>query len=337
MKIGIHNSKRSYSEGWINYCESKKIPYKIVNAYSTNIIKDLEDCSIFMWHHYHSNPQDAIFAKQLLFSLEQAGKLVFPDWKTGWHFDDKLGQKYLLEALKLPIVPSYVYYFKTEADNWASNYEFPAVFKLRCGASSYNVQLIKTKKEAFHIIDKAFKSGFRQINPLVDLRENFNKSKTIKKKLKKIIKILPNIVYPYPIEKSKGREQGYVYFQEFIPNCSYDIRVQLIDDKCYAMTRKVRPNDFRASGGGNIDYDGSKVPVAVIELSFKIAKLLNIQSMAIDLLPYKDSFLISEISYAFAIDDGELDFGYWDNKLNYHSGTINPLGWMVDMMIKKQL
>lgn len=137
------------------------------------------------------------------------------------------------------------------------------------------------------------------------------------------------------MEKVKGRERGYVYFQQYIPNCTFDVRVQLIGNKCYAMTRKVRPNDFRASGGGNIDYDGSKVPVEAIKLTFDVAKILNMQTLAIDLLPYEEKYLISEVSYAFGVDEGELDYGYWDESYNWHPGLINPFAWMVEDVISR--
>jgi hypothetical protein len=48
----------------------KKIPYKIVNCYDSDIIKNLKDCDALMWHHNHANPRDFLFAKELLFSLE---------------------------------------------------------------------------------------------------------------------------------------------------------------------------------------------------------------------------------------------------------------------------
>ena len=54
-----------------------------------------------------------------MFSVEASGKKVFPDFNTVWHFDDKVGQKYLLEALDLPLVPTWVFYDKTEALQWA--------------------------------------------------------------------------------------------------------------------------------------------------------------------------------------------------------------------------
>lgn len=92
MKIAIHHSPHSFSERWIEYCKEKNIPYKIVNAYDSDIVKKVEDCDAFMWHHHHANYKDTLFAKQLLYSLQTAGKKVFPDFHTGWHFDDKVGQ-----------------------------------------------------------------------------------------------------------------------------------------------------------------------------------------------------------------------------------------------------
>ena len=89
MKIAIHEREGSFSDGWINYCEKNAIPYKIVNVYKSNIIEQVSDCNALVWHHHHDLFKDTLFAKQLLFSLQQAGKRVFPDFATCWHFDDK--------------------------------------------------------------------------------------------------------------------------------------------------------------------------------------------------------------------------------------------------------
>ena len=338
MKIGIHHSKGSYSEGWIDYCKENGISYKIIDAYHTDIVKHLEDCDAFMWHHQHVSPTDTLFAKQLLFSLEQAGKVVFPNTLSTWHFDDKLGQKYLLEALKLPLIKSFAFYSKEDAFEWASRYQFPAVFKLRGGAGSANVRLAKNNQEAVSLIKKAFGKGFRQYDPTVLIKDAVLHLKNGEGNIRDIIKALAHYFYPYQIEKAKSREKGYVYFQEFIPDCKIDIRVQIVGDKCYAMARSVRKNDFRASGSGVIDLDGSKIPVAAIKQAFEIAKSLRMQSLAIDFVPYNDTYLIAEICYAWGIADGELDYGYWDSGLKWHPGKINPYEWMVEevLMTKKE-
>ena len=92
MKIAIHHTPKSqtFSERWVEYCKKNNVDYKIVNSYDTDIIEQVADCDVFMWHHHHNNYKDTLFAKQLLFSLQQAGKRVFPDFNTGWHFDDKV-------------------------------------------------------------------------------------------------------------------------------------------------------------------------------------------------------------------------------------------------------
>ncbi|HON17716.1 MAG TPA: hypothetical protein PK990_00940 [Salinivirgaceae bacterium] len=333
MKIGIHHNKGSYSEGWVDYCEKQKIPYKIVNAYSNDIIKQLEDCDAFMWHFHHFNPKDVLFAKQLLFSLEQSGKKVYPNWMSNWCFDDKLGQKYLLEALKLPLVPTYAFFTRQEALNWANSYHFPAVFKLRVGAGGSNVRLVRTKKDAVRLINKAFGRGFRQLDPIRSFKEQLRKYSQKKNSLLEVLKPLTHIIIPYKIERAKGREKGYVYFQDFIPNCEYDLRLQFIGDRCYAMKRFVRKNDFRASGAGNIDYDGSKIPIKAIEIGFKIANSLKMQTLAIDLIPFNETYLIAEIGYAFRVDEGECDYGYYDKNLVWHPGSINPYAWMVEDLL----
>src|SRR5690625_3021554 len=62
--------------------------------------------------------KDVMAARKILFALEHAGVQVFPDFRTAWHFDDKVAQKYLLEAIGAPLVPSYVFYDKEQALTW---------------------------------------------------------------------------------------------------------------------------------------------------------------------------------------------------------------------------
>ena len=141
MKIAIHHRAGSFSDRWISYCEEENIDYKIVNAFASDIIQQLSDCDVLMWHHHHAHIKDVLTAKRILFALEHAGVKVFPDFKTGWHFDDKVAQKYLLEAIGAPLVPSYVFYDKQDSLNWAGSAVYPIVFKLKGGAGAANVKL----------------------------------------------------------------------------------------------------------------------------------------------------------------------------------------------------
>src|SRR5690554_6547203 len=120
MKLAIHHRPGSFSERWIAYCKQKNIAYKIVNAFHNDIVEQVKDCDALMWHYHQSSYKDVLAARKILFALEHAGTKTFPDFNTGWHFDDKVAQKYLLEAIDAPMVQSYVFYDKNEALDWAN-------------------------------------------------------------------------------------------------------------------------------------------------------------------------------------------------------------------------
>lgn len=337
MKIAIYHRPGSFSDGWIRYCNDNGIDYKIVNAYESDIIKQVADCDAFMWHHHHGNYKDALFAKQLLYSLQRAGKKVFPDFNTGWHFDDKVGQKYLLEAVGAPIVPSYVFYTEKDALNWIENTSFPKVFKLRGGAGSSNVKLVKTKNYAKKIVRKAFSKGFPQFGRIDYLKERSKKWKNGKDSFLGVCKGFYRLLFPPEYSKMHGREKGYVYFQEFIKDNKFDIRVVVIgNNKAFGLKRMVRKNDFRASGSGDIIYDKSGIDEGCVRISFDIAKKLGTQSLALDFVfDEGNNPLIVEISYGYSIKAYYKCEGYWTDDMIWHEGNgFDIEGWMVENIIK---
>jgi len=335
MRIGIHHSnKDSFSERWIDYCKSKQISYKIVDCYANNIVEQLRDCDALMWHYHHLSPKDFIFAKQLLFSIQSSGKKVFPDSDTMWHFDDKLGQKYLLEAINAPLVPTYVFYDKKEALMWVKNTTFPKVFKLRTGGGSQNVRLARTAGAAKKLINTAFGSGFSQYAAWSNLKERIRMYKNGLTSMFDVIKGIIRLGYPTMFARVKGKEKGYVYFQDFIPGNKFDIRIIVIDNKAFAIKRMVRENDFRASGSGNILYEKEHFNDETIKLSFGLTDKLKSQSAAYDYIYLDGRPLLVEISYCFIKEVYDHCTGHWDKDLNWHEGSFNPYGWMVDMVLR---
>ncbi len=327
--IAIHSSPSSFSDRWIAYCKKKGITYKIVNCYQSDIMHQLDDCDALMWHFSHQSSKDVLFAKQLLYSVQVSGKKVFPDYNTMWHFDDKVGQKYLLEAIEAPLVPTWVFYDKHEALSWVDKTDFPKVFKLRGGAGSANVQLAHTKREAVKLIRKAFGRGFSQYNALGNLKERIRKYQLGKTDLFDVFKGSIRLVYPTKYALVAGRERGYVYFQEFIANNNHDIRVIVISDKAFAIKRMVRDNDFRASGSGNILYEKQNIDDATIELSFLLAEKIQSQCIAFDFIFQNGLPLLIEISYGFLKEVYDPCIGYWDKNLHWYDGKFDPCEWMV--------
>jgi len=335
LKIAIHNSKHSFSERWIRYCEEKNYEFKIVNCYSNDLISLLEDCDYLLWHHNHADPRDVIIAKQIISSVESKGIKVFPNTKTTWHFDDKLGQKYLFEALKIPTVKTYAFYSKNEAVKWINNTQFPKVFKLRRGAGSRNVKLIKSRNHAHKLVNRCFGSGFRQYDAIGGIKEQIRKLKFGKTNIKEILKAFAHIYYPLNLEKSLGKERGYAYFQDFIPKNDFDIRVVVIGDKAFAIKRFVRKGDFRASGSGFIDYDKTNFNDTLIQKSFDISDKLNTQCAALDFVFDDNNPLLVEISFGFKKEGYDPCPGYWDKELHWIEGKFNPYGWMIENLLNE--
>lgn len=333
MKIGIHNSKDSFSERWIPYCKDNNISYRLVDCYRTDIIDQLADCDALMWHFNHKSPKASKFARQLLYSVQASGKPVFPDYNTSWHFDDKVGQKYLLEAIGAPLPASYVFYTRKEAWEWIDSAVFPKVFKLRNGAGSDNVLKVSSRKSARRLVNKAFGRGFRQYDAMANLRERYRKYRNGKTTLHDVIRGLIRLGYTTEYARVTGNEKGYVYFQDFIPGNDSDIRVVVVGDKAFAIKRMVRANDFRASGSGSILYEKEHFRDDVIRLAFDISEKLNTQCMAYDLVFSDGSPLVVEISYGFAMHGYDDCVGYWESDLTWHEGKFNPYGWMVDDLI----
>lgn len=333
MKIAIHHRKGSFSERWIVYCKENQIPYKLVNCYASDIIEQLEDCTALMWHFHHASVKDSLFAKQLLYTVSLSGKKVFPDIRTCWHFDDKVGQKYLLESIGAAMVPSYVFYSKKDALHWLNKARFPKVFKLRGGAGSFNVQLVSNKKSANKFVETAFSRGFSKYNKWSGFKDTLHKYREEKASKWEVLKTIIRFLYTTEFARVLGNERGYIYFQDFIPNNNSDVRVIVIDQKAFAIKRMVRKNDFRASGSGHIHYKKESFDNKTIQLAFNLADKLNVQCVAFDFVYDGDNPLVVELSYGFSMHGYDACPGYWTADLKWHDGKFNPQGWMIDALL----
>lgn len=332
-KIAFHREGSKWFSLWTNYCDRKGINYIVVNAYENDIVAHLLKNKVthLFWHFNQSIYVDVLMARDVLFSATLAGIKTFPDFFTSWHFDDKVSQKYLLEAVGAPLVPSYVFYSKEEALNWVEATDFPKVFKLRRGAGGGNVWLINDVNHARHVIKRAFGRGIPIFNRVGNLKERVRKYRAGKDDFLGVIKGIARLfIYPKSLA-SFPRECGYVYFQDYIPNNKFDIRVVVIGKRAFAIKRMVRPNDFRASGSGDILYEKENFSNETIKLAFETAEKIKSQCVAFDFVyDFQGKPLIVEISYGFVQDGYYQCVGYWDNNLVFHEGKFIPQEWIIE-------
>jgi hypothetical protein len=337
MMIAIHNRPGSFSDRWIAYCDKHNVSYKLVNCYDSTIIQQLTGCDGLMWHWTHEDYRAQNFARQLIFSLEKKGIRIFPDFNTCFHFDDKVGQKYLFETIQAPLVNSYVFYSKEDARVWIDQTTFPKVFKLRGGAGASNVQLVKNRYRAIKLLNRAFGTGFPMISQYSDFKQRVWELRRDQSP-KAILHLIRGLYRLFVAKEKIGllpRQKGYAYFQDFIPENSFDDRIVIIGNRAIALRRYNRVNDFRASGSGIIKYDPNLFNLKSIQIAFDVADKIKSQSLALDFVYDKSgSPLLVEMSYGFSMGAVYDNCpGYWDKSLYFHADNVDPQRFIIEDFI----
>jgi glutathione synthase/RimK-type ligase-like ATP-grasp enzyme len=326
IQLAIHPEEGTFSGRWIAYCDEHTIPYKLVNCLDSDITSQLASVDALLWHWRYPDPHAQLMARQVVLAAEAMGVTVFPNIDTCWHYDDKLGQKYLLEAIGAPLVPTYAFYDLDRARQWIDGAVFPKVFKLRTGAGSSNVRLVRHAREARKLATQAFTGGFQPVPPYHrDARKRLRIARQ-RQVLWSAVKRLPKTLAKIrQLNRTIGHERGYIYFQDFVADNQFDTRVTIIGNRAFAFTRNVRSGDFRASGSGDIVYDLSRIHSQCVPIAFEVTRRVGSQSMAFDfILAANQQPQILEVSYCYDPAAIYRCSGYWDDQLKWHEGHMWP-------------
>jgi len=328
MLVGIH--KELYGK-FSRTLEIYEEILKFNKINSTRVdLNDLEfwnnirklDLFIFRWSQYDDYHQQV---KTILPIIENEMNInCFPNMDTCWHYDDKIKQYYLMKINDFPFIDSWVFWDKKQALNWFNSADLPIVFKLKGGAGSINVILIKSRQEGIKIIKSMFGKGIKnqKINIQNALQKKFF---NIEKKIKRIGGDTLRYLKGEDSNKFWQLHKNYVYFQKYLPSNEFDTRITIIGKRAFGFRRFVRRNDFRASGSGNIDYSIKEIDIRDIQIAFEITKKMKFQTMAFDFIYNLNSEPeICEISYNYK-DDAIFNCpGYWDDNFIWHEGHFWP-------------
>jgi hypothetical protein len=326
MMIGIHDSPGSYSDRWIEWCLQREVPFKRLDCLDSDIVPQCAGLDAVLWHWTLVSLHEPLVARQILMALEQSGLLIFPNAATCWHYDDKVGQKYLLESVGAPLIPTWVFTEADQARAWVATASWPKVFKLRCGAGSENVRLVQSRDEAAALCRRAFGRGFpAKPGYLDDAQARLNHTQSWQDLYGKLKRVPASVVANLEFRRCAPRQQGYVCFQEFLPGNEFDTRVTVIGNRAFGVIRRNRPNDFRASGSGVAIFDPERVDRRCVKIAFQVAEKLESQSVAFDfLLDANHEPRICEISYCSVVYSVYDCPGYWDREFGWHEGHCYP-------------
>lgn len=325
--LSQHRNVMSKIPGWIEWLKEHNIPYEYVDCYSHDIISKLPKYSALLWHYQNFVNADLMEAQHILDIAAKMGLKVFPDHNTGWHFDDKIAEMYALQAAGAPIPNSWVFYEPDKCINWLQHgAHYPLVAKLRRGSGANNVKLLKTPQKAIRYAKRMFSRGFQPAPSL--LYKTYSKVQSTKdfKTFVARLRQIPNFLWSRRFGKGMPVEKGYCYFQQFIENDGFDIKVAVVGDKCSYIARHARKGSFKASGGGACFRDDKIMTEQIIRSAFEASDAIGMQCVGLDYVvdKYISKGLIIEICFGNGVLEEIYDIGgYWDRELIWHNEPLN--------------
>jgi glutathione synthase/RimK-type ligase-like ATP-grasp enzyme len=337
INIAVCQNENNWHQRFIQALESIDIAgcslhYDLVNVDIDRWVSALEGFDVVLWKPNHMGVESASYLKEKIYFIEKyLNKLVIPNFNTVWHFESKVAQKYIFEKFNIPSPRTVSSFNYEDALERLSEFTFPVVFKKSAGAASTNVRLVKTFREAKGILRRIF---YKQASEM-DIKKRGNLLGRLSLSYLRLWLDWNDVV------PDRGPNQQVVYWQEFIDNNPADLRITVIGNKyAFGFWRKNRPNDFRASGSGRLDYS-TPIPEHVVQYCMGMNESLKFDSMAYDILFTGESFKIVEMSYGYmdtAVHNSKGYYEFTDTGLIFHEGNFWPqeiwIKWIIDTVVK---
>lgn len=248
-----------YWTRYVHFLEANAIPYGIYPIHDHNWIEKADEFDVIIGKLSNSS-YELEEIREKTYTLEcHLGKLCFPDWRNVLLYENKKLETYLSKIYGFPFIPTYVSHDRDDALRLIEGLKYPIVSKVVPSSGSLGVELVQTKKQAKSIVEQAFSNNGRIIHVLYERQKNF------------------------------------VYFQDFIPNDGYDIRVIMVGRRVFGFYRRVLRGDFRASGMKLEEKRG--LPDEAMRIARSINRVIKSPQLVVDFLHGQDgNYYIGEIS-----------------------------------------
>jgi len=296
--------KYAYWPKYQRFLVNNAIPFEYYDVHRSDFAECSKKYDLIVWHT-GSSPCDVAEARSKIEFLEKGlGKICLPMAAELWFYEDKARQHWLFEKNQLPTIKTFVSYSKTEALQYIETCSYPIVSKELTNASSNGVRLLKNPRAAKNFCIEAFGPG---------LKTTF----------------------------SYLRQKDYVYFQEFVPNFGYDLRVKMVANNYFGYYRYPPTGDFRASGSGDIRKE--PIPEEALVLAQKTkASLPHSRFLAVDMLRDRrdNRFYIIEASTFTQVQTSEqLKVDGIPGRYQFENGAFNfsPGRFWVQELVLQEL
>lgn len=257
---------RYYYPKYLRLLRNNNIDYSFYDIYKSDWIEKAKEYDVIVWHT-NSDPITQDIALNKIYVLDKIlKKKCLPSFDEIWSYENKINSLYLYEAFDLPTIPTFVTFDKNEAMSYIEKCNYPIISKSRTASASAGVIKINNIAEAKSIVNNVFSEKGLATNYYHD------------------------------------RQKDYVYFQKFINDATYDLRMIIVDDQALGYYRYPNKGDFKASGAGN--YEKKEIPAEALDLAFKVKEKFGSTCLATDVLysEKENKYYIIESSIFIGID-----------------------------------
>jgi len=275
-KIGVVKNDREHlltlpTDCWPKYqryLEHNDIPYEFFDISKSNWIEEALNFDVIVWRTDSDPATQRDAETKICFIENHLKKLCYPTYREIWSYEDKVRQYYLFKINNIPTVETFITNEKEEAIKFIEKAKFPVVSKITTGSGSLGVEIIKDKRAAKKFISKVFAPG-------------------------------RNTYWTYL------KQKDYVYFQEYIPDALYDLRVIVVGNMFFGYYRMRPENDFRASGAGL--QESKEIPKEALMLAKEVKHKLNATMLGVDMIKSESQgeYKVIEASIFNQIDSAE--------------------------------
>jgi glutathione synthase/RimK-type ligase-like ATP-grasp enzyme len=253
---------------YVRFLEKNSFDYEIYDIHAHDWLKTAENFEVVVGI-WSCEPCYLEELREKYYFLETfLGKCTFPSAAHALLYENKRLEAYIASAQGIPFATTYVSHSKEDALRLIQTLAYPLVSKFVPSSGSVGVQLLSDSRQAKKIVEQAFSPLGRKTH------------------------------------MHYVRQKNYIYFQKFIPNDGYDIRVILVGNWAFGYYRKALKGDFRASGMNLVEK--RDLPKPAIAIALKLNAIIKSPMLVVDMLHGSDGqYTVIEYSPACQMETPE--------------------------------
>lgn len=247
-RVGLIQDRKAppYWTKYERFLRNNQFSFEYYDIHQSDWLATSKQFDVIIWATEGAAPEIEE-QKRKTFLLEKfCGKVCFPSFETLMWSEDKIYQYEWLQMFNFPVIETFISHSASETLAKIQQLDYPLISKVPVGAGSLGVELVKNSRQAETVTKEAFSRVGRPV------------------------------YWPY------FRQKDYVYFQKFMPNAGYDLRVIAVGDKVFGYYRDVPQGEFRASGMGLVRK--GTLPEDAVQLAMQVIKKLDLVIAAVDML-----------------------------------------------------